>query len=342
MDAHRIEVFNRADDHHVVGQVAHHLQLKFLPAQHRFFDQHFVHRAEVEPAADNVVELFRVESQAAAGAAQRERRPHHRRVTDLLGERPRFCQRVHQRAARRLEPAVGDRLFEPEPVFGDLDGAQRSADQLHPVLFQRTRLGQLDRQVQRGLPTHRGQQRVGTFGDDDGFHVFGRQRLDVGAVGDFRVGHDGGGVGVDQHDSVAFALERLAGLRAGVVELARLPDHNRPRADDENLFDVGPLRHSVPQTRPDPKFSSQARLTVIPSASLPAPACGRQARNLLVPRPLPTLALVTPIPPLCHPERQRGICLLFAPTDPYQSAAKSSQAGLALLISATLFSRRQA
>src|SRR6202011_1954044 len=42
--AHRIEVFDRADDDHVIRQVAHHLQLEFLPSEDVFFDQNLVHR----------------------------------------------------------------------------------------------------------------------------------------------------------------------------------------------------------------------------------------------------------------------------------------------------------
>ena len=56
------------------------------------------------------------------------------------------------------------------------------------------------------------------------------QRLDVGAVGHLRIGHDGGRIGVGQHHLVAFRLERLAGLRAGVVELGRLADDDRARS----------------------------------------------------------------------------------------------------------------
>ena len=38
--AHRIDVFDRADDDEVVGDVAHHLELEFLPADDGLFDEH--------------------------------------------------------------------------------------------------------------------------------------------------------------------------------------------------------------------------------------------------------------------------------------------------------------
>ena len=44
VDAHRIEVLDRADDHDVVGVVAHHLELELAPAEHRLLEQHLADR----------------------------------------------------------------------------------------------------------------------------------------------------------------------------------------------------------------------------------------------------------------------------------------------------------
>jgi len=55
----------------------------------------------------------------------------------------------------------------------------------------------------------------------------GRDRLDVRAIGQFRIGHDGGRVAVDQNDLVALPPENLAGLGAGIIELAALTDDDR-------------------------------------------------------------------------------------------------------------------
>ena len=81
------------------------------------------------------------------------------------------------------------------------------------------------------------------FADDDFLHAFRRDGLDVGAVGKLRVGHDGGRIGVDEDDAVAFLPEGLAGLRAGIIELARLADDDRAGADDEDAVNVGALGH---------------------------------------------------------------------------------------------------
>ena len=152
----------------------------------------------------------------------------------------------------------GHGVFEQQAVFGLLDGAELRADELHVVLFEHAAVGQLDREVQRGLSADRGQQgkyaraaarrqHLG-FDADDLFQIGASERLDVGAVGHLRVGHDGGRIGVGEHHFVAFGLKRLAGLRAGVVELGRLANDDRPGADDEYFRDVVAAwhRYSLP------------------------------------------------------------------------------------------------
>jgi hypothetical protein len=58
-----------------------------------------------------------------------------------------------------------------------------------------------------------------------------------------RVGHDGGRVAVDQHHLISFFHQGLAGLGSGIVEFARLADHDGTRSDDEDFMDVFAFRH---------------------------------------------------------------------------------------------------
>src|SRR5215217_9120118 len=51
-------------------------------------------------------------------------------------------------------------------------------------------------------------------------------------------------VRVDEHDAVALASQDAARLGAGVVELARLADADRPGAEDQDRAKVGALRHT--------------------------------------------------------------------------------------------------
>ncbi len=95
--AHRIEVFDGADDDDVVRQVTHHLQFVFLPAQDRLFQQHLVHRREIEPACQQLQQLFAVVGDAAARAAERERWTQNHRKADLAAEIDAVLKVVHQR-----------------------------------------------------------------------------------------------------------------------------------------------------------------------------------------------------------------------------------------------------
>ena len=85
--AHRIEVLDRADDHDVVEPVADHLELELAPALDRLLDQHLRDRALVEAARDDRLELLGRAGEAAAVAAERERRADRDRQLQLAADR---------------------------------------------------------------------------------------------------------------------------------------------------------------------------------------------------------------------------------------------------------------
>jgi hypothetical protein len=159
--------------------------------------------------------------------------------------------RVRDRARiarlRQLEPDLLHRLAEAVAVLGLADRVELRADQPHAVALEHARLAERDREVQRGLAAERGQDHVGALARDDQLERLDRHRLDVGALGELGIGHDRGRVRVHEDDAVALFAQRLAALRARVVELARLADHDRPGADHEDRADVLPLRHSAPR-----------------------------------------------------------------------------------------------
>ena len=123
--------------------------------------------------------------------------------------------------------------------------ALRGADQVHAVARERAVVGECQRRVERGLPAHGRQQGVRLLGSDDAPHDVGRDRLDIGCVGELGIGHDRRRVRVHQDDPVAFVLERLAGLRARIVELAGLADHDGAGPDHHDRADVGAPWHGV-------------------------------------------------------------------------------------------------
>ena len=127
------------------------------------------------------------------------------------------------------------RVAEGLAVLGAVDRVVVGADQLDAVALERAVVVKGLREVERGLAAQRRQQRVGQLALDDAGDGLGRERLDVGAVGELGVGHDRRRVRVDEDDLVALLLQDLAGLDARVVELRGLADHDRPRADQEDL-----------------------------------------------------------------------------------------------------------
>jgi hypothetical protein len=74
VDAHRVEILDRADDDAVVRLVANDLHLVLLPAEHALLDEHLAGGGGVEPRSHDLDELALVVGDAAAGAAHGEGR----------------------------------------------------------------------------------------------------------------------------------------------------------------------------------------------------------------------------------------------------------------------------
>ncbi len=239
MHAHRIEVLDRADDDAIVLLVAHHLHLELFPAQHRFLDQDFVGGGGVDAALDDLDELRLGVGDAAAGAAHGEGRPDDRGQADRVERAQRVGQVLGLDRARRLQADAGHGLAETAAVLRLVDGVSGSADHLDVEFRQCPLFAQAQRAVQRGLAAHGGQERKAAGDDvaflfDDPGDDFGRDRLDIGGVRQFRIGHDRGRIGIDENDAVALVLQRFHRLGAGIVEFAGLPDHNGAGADDQD------------------------------------------------------------------------------------------------------------
>jgi hypothetical protein len=166
----------------------------------------------VDAAGHDRAELLLGVRRAAAAPAERERRADDRRQPDHLEVGHRLLDGVGDRAARHPQAGLLHRLGEELAVLRAADRVVVRADELDAVLLQRAVLVQRAREVQRGLAAERRQQRVGALLRDDLGDGPGQERLDVGRVGELRVGHDRRRVRVDQHDLVALLLEDLARL----------------------------------------------------------------------------------------------------------------------------------
>lgn len=103
-------------------------------------------------------------------------------------------------------------------------------------LFQHALTFQLQRAVQRRLTAHGWQHRVRALFFNNLAYHFPVNRLDVGGISHFRVGHDGRRVGVHQNDAVTLFTQGFTRLRARVVKLTRLTDNNRARTQNQDTF----------------------------------------------------------------------------------------------------------
>jgi len=224
---HWVEVFDRADDDAVACTIAHDLHLVLFPAHDALFNEHFADGGELKPLRNDARELFGVRCRAAARATQGERGAQDNGVADRRRDLERLIDRVGVIAARGLYADLGHGLVEELAVLALLDGGKIAADQLHVVLIEYARFGQFHRSIERGLPAKGREQRIRLFALDDLLDEFAGDRLDIRAVDQVGVGHDGGGVAVHEHHAIALFLEHLARLRARVVELAGLADDDR-------------------------------------------------------------------------------------------------------------------
>ncbi len=161
----------------------------------------------------------------------------------MLQRRQRLLAIVCKLGPRRGETDTPHRVAEELTVLGLVDGLGLGPDHLHAKGCQDALLVQGQCCVECRLAAHGRQQCVRPLLLDDFGDDLGRDGLDIGCIGQLRIGHDRSRVGVDQNDAIALGLERLAGLSAGIVELAGLTDDNGTRADDEDGLDICALRH---------------------------------------------------------------------------------------------------
>ncbi|AEM40103.1 hypothetical protein KVU_0264 [Ketogulonicigenium vulgare WSH-001] len=257
--AHRIDVLDRADDDGVIRFVADHFHLVFFPTQQRFIDQDLTHGRGIHAGMAVMFVFFAVIGHAAAGAAKGKGGADNGGQADLFQRVQRDAHAGLQILAAISALGGGDdgglgvfqtdavhRFAEQGAVFGHFNRVAVRADQLDAEFLQHAHIGQRQCRVQAGLAAHGRQQRVGALFLDDLGDDLGGDRLDIGRIGHFRVGHDRRGVRVHQNDAVALFAQGFTGLGTGIVKFTGLPDDDGPRPNDHDRLDVGSLRHGVP------------------------------------------------------------------------------------------------
>ena len=238
MDAHRIKVLNRADNDNVVSIIAHHFHLILFPANNGFFEQHFFDGRKCDPATDHVFELFDVVCNPAARTAQRETGSNNDRQSDVLYCFTCFVDIVNRETPGNVKSDFKHDLLECVAFFRPLDDLFFSANHFDAVFREHAVFDEFHRCVETSLTTKRRQQRVRALQFDDFFDVLPGDRFNIRPIGSARVGHNGRGVGIHQHDFVALFPQGFAGLSSRIVEFTCLADHNRAGTNDQNLLKV--------------------------------------------------------------------------------------------------------
>ena len=122
MHAHRVEVFNRADNDAVVGLIAHHFHLVLFPAEDGLLNQQLMRGRRIETAFANRQKLIFIVGNAAARTAHGERRANQRREADLFLRRQGFVHRVADKGFRAGEADFLHRFLKAATVFRLVDG----------------------------------------------------------------------------------------------------------------------------------------------------------------------------------------------------------------------------
>src|SRR5690606_33047508 len=222
---HGVDVLDAADDDAVVLAVADDFELVLLPADDGLVDLDLPDHGGAQAAGDDVLELLAVVGDAAAGAAEGEGGADDGGQADLVEEGEGVVEGGDGLCLGETEPDLFADLAELVAVLGAMDDAPVGADHLDVELGEGAGVPEVAGDVEGGLAAEGGEDRVDggsevAFLLDDLADGLWGDGLDVGSIREGRIGHDGGGVGVDEDDAVPLLLEGLARLHAGVVELA--------------------------------------------------------------------------------------------------------------------------
>jgi len=227
MHAYGVYILHIAYGDAVIRSIPHHLVLYFFPAGNAALQQHLADHAHLEAPDYRIGKFCIICHYSPAGAAQGVGRANNHRKTHPAYKLPGIVK-VHGNYAIRHRLTYGQHgILEQLPVLSLFYSLQRCSQQPYPVFFQNTFICQLHRQVQSGLPSQCRQKSIGALPFNNPGHTLPGEGLNVNLVSYSRIGHDGGGVGVDQHHLHPFLRKSLAGLGPGIVKLGGLAYHYR-------------------------------------------------------------------------------------------------------------------
>ena len=243
MNTHRIEVFNRANNDAITRTIAHNLHLVLFPTLDALFNKNLGNRRKVKTLGNDELKLFLIMSNTTTSATKCEGGANHHGVTEHVGKPKSIINGVGVATSGNFQADFGHRLIKLLAVLAAFNSRKVTANHLDAKFIQNAALGKFNSSVKSSLTTEGRQQGVRAFLFDNLLDEFLGNWLNIGAINQLGIGHDGCRIGINQNNLVAIFFQHLARLGTGIVELARLANHDRTRPNYENALDVGTLRH---------------------------------------------------------------------------------------------------
>ncbi len=136
MDAHGIDILDKAHRYHFVARIPYNFELEFLPANDRFLDENLIYNACRETPSCNGPELFDIVDQTAAGPSHGVCRPDHDRITESLCNLLGILNTVHGFAFWHLNPEPVHGLLEGNTILAPFNCIDVHSDNLYIVFFE--------------------------------------------------------------------------------------------------------------------------------------------------------------------------------------------------------------
>ena len=243
VNANGVDIFHTANGNGFIVAVTHNLKFNFLVALNALFNKNLMHGGKLECVCAYLHKLFFVVCKSAAGTAESESGTKYNGVADL------FCSLLCLLKIIGYfggDNGLADRLaklLEHFSVLCTLNAFAAGAKQFNSAFLQNALFLKLHCKVKTGLTADTGNDSVGTLITEYFCHVFKGKGFHIHLIGNGGVCHNGCGVGVNQHNLVAFFFKCKTRLSACIVKFRRLTDNDRAGADYKYLFKVCSLCH---------------------------------------------------------------------------------------------------
>ncbi len=199
VDTHGVDVLHVTYHDTCIVGIPHDLVLELLPAQYAFLDKHLADTAASKSPFSYFQKLLTGMGYTSTGTSQGIGRPYDKRQSQLINEPFCFCQCGHCLAAWHLFTDTLHGLLEEFTVLSVLNGLERRAQQFYAELLEDAHLSKLAGDIKAGLATYACNDTIGSLFFNDLSHGPGVKRFYIDSICHFRICHNGGRVGVDEH-----------------------------------------------------------------------------------------------------------------------------------------------